>query len=173
MTHPNDCDLYKYNRTEGTPVQAVYQLPPYGHNGGIGQEVGYTQFNPAPWQPNYNPGLGQGPFSPSVINGGLSPNPATVRTPQYTMPPAGGRYHQMPNPRSSPTPPWQGQPPQVQPGQAEPTQPTGRSPFPPNTQSRTDASGISQVSYERPATRLTAPSPIQRVSGTNTRGRNR
>ena len=191
MVHPNDHDLYKYNRTEGTPNQAVYQLPPYGHNGGIGQEVGYTQFNPAPWQPNYNPGLGQGPFSPSVINGGLSPNPATVRTPQYTLPPAGGRYYQMPNARPPQPPahwqgqpqpgqpqqgqPQQGQPPQVQPQQGEPTQlpPTGRSPFPPNTQTSNDASGVSPVSYEKPAYRLTAPSPIQRISGTNTRGRNR
>jgi len=82
VTHPNDLDLYRYNRTEGTPDQSVNQIPPYGHNGGIGQEVGYTHFNPAPAQPNYNPGLGQGGAgggygmpqgSPSVNGGFVAP----------------------------------------------------------------------------------------------------
>lgn len=219
VVHPNDCDLYKYNRTEGTPDRGVYQLPPYGHNGGIGQEVGYTQFNPAPWQPNYNPGLGQGPFNPAVVNGGISRNAATVQTPyynpapQYTLPPSGGRYQQMPNSRIPQSMPMQqgypmGQPPQVQPRTGEPAAlppAQGRSPFPPNTQSRVRSS-VNQAAFAEPAefqtssrtnspvtqaqliqpsetktskskpksgSKLIAPDPIQRISGTKSKGRNR
>lgn len=47
-THPNDIDLYKYNRTEGAPDMGNYQLLPYGNGQGYGEDVGEGFHNPAP-----------------------------------------------------------------------------------------------------------------------------
>jgi pilus assembly protein CpaC len=48
VTHPDDIDLYKYNRIEGNPDLGHYQLLPYGNGQGYGHDVGYNFFNPPP-----------------------------------------------------------------------------------------------------------------------------
>jgi pilus assembly protein CpaC len=54
-THPADCELYKYGRTEGPPDNNVYQLAPYGNGVGRGEPVGFNLYNPAPATPQYAP----------------------------------------------------------------------------------------------------------------------
>ncbi len=134
VTPPNDYDLYWYNRTEGTPDQAVYQLAPYGNSGGHGAEVGYTHFTAAPSQPNYHPGPSgqpQGPWQPGAaqtpFQQGQPGQPYQTYpygnngTANYgsTMPGQGGRYSNVPTARP-PTPtavrPPVGRQAQVQPG---------------------------------------------------------
>lgn len=46
ITHPNDHDLFKYGRTEGTPDTSVYQIAPYGSGATYGIPQGYSLFNP-------------------------------------------------------------------------------------------------------------------------------
>ena len=53
VTHPNDIDFYKYNRTEGNPDMGNYQLLPYGNGQGYGQDVGYNFYNPVPHDSQY------------------------------------------------------------------------------------------------------------------------
>ena len=55
VTHPNDYELYKAAMTEGAPDTGVYQLAPYGRNGGYGVNVDYRLHNPAPASPLYPP----------------------------------------------------------------------------------------------------------------------
>ena len=44
VTAPNDCELYRYGLTEGTPDPTVYQVPPYGAGHGAGVPTGYHLF---------------------------------------------------------------------------------------------------------------------------------
>lgn len=60
-THPNDHDLWKLGRTEGTPDNNVYQVGTVGSGSLHGVPVGYSQFNPPV-------GLGAGAYS----GGGLA-----------------------------------------------------------------------------------------------------
>ncbi len=60
-THPNDHDLWKLGRTEGTPDNNVYQVGTVGSGSLHGVPVGYSQFNP-------QVGLGAGSYS----GGGLA-----------------------------------------------------------------------------------------------------
>ena len=60
-THPNDHDLWKLGRTEGTPDNNVYQVGTVGSGSLHGVPVGYSQFNPPV-------GLGAGSYS----GGGLA-----------------------------------------------------------------------------------------------------
>src|SRR5690606_32801292 len=48
VTHPNDYDLYKYNRIEGNPDLGNYELLPYGNGQGYGQDVGFSVYEPTP-----------------------------------------------------------------------------------------------------------------------------
>lgn len=80
VTHPDDCQLYWHNMTEGAPDQKVYQLAPYGHGAGYGEEVGYTQYNPQPANPGYHPAQTSpfaapalGPMQGNRYPGGVNP----------------------------------------------------------------------------------------------------
>ena len=44
VTAPNDCELYRYGLTEGTPDPTVYQVPPYGAGHSAGVPIGYHLF---------------------------------------------------------------------------------------------------------------------------------
>jgi pilus assembly protein CpaC len=46
VTHPDDFDLYKLNRTEGHPDLSHYRLLPYGNGNGYGENVGFGFHNP-------------------------------------------------------------------------------------------------------------------------------
>lgn len=48
VTPPDDIDFYKYNRIEGNPDLAYYQLLPFGNGQGFGQDVGFNHYNPPP-----------------------------------------------------------------------------------------------------------------------------
>lgn len=52
VTHPNDHDLYKYNRIEGNPDMGNYEVLPYGNGQGYGQDVGYNFYQPTPHSPS-------------------------------------------------------------------------------------------------------------------------
>jgi len=45
VTAPNDCELYRYGMTEGTPDPTVYQVPPFGAGHSAGVPVGYHLFD--------------------------------------------------------------------------------------------------------------------------------
>ena len=98
VTHPDDFDLYRYNRTEGNPDLGHYQLLPFGNGQGPAQDVGYNFYNPPPaggpspnQVPQGGPGPGFGPGGPQptpmVRRGYPSPNTQT----QTQMPVSGGR----------------------------------------------------------------------------------
>lgn len=74
VTHPDDMDLYKYNRIEGNPDMGYYQLLPYGNGQGYGQDVGFNFYNPPPVG---NPGLlpAGGQYQPSPYAPGQQPMP--------------------------------------------------------------------------------------------------
>ncbi|MDB4733028.1 pilus assembly protein N-terminal domain-containing protein [Planctomicrobium sp.] len=108
VTHPDDIDLYKYNRIEGNPDLGYYQLLPYGNGQGHGQDVGYNFYNPAP---------ASGQIAPHQINGQMQPQPNGQ--PQYQQQqmqqpiqqaPYGGQQNYIP-----PTPQQYGQPQGFQP----------------------------------------------------------
>lgn len=46
VTHPDDFDLYKFNRTEGNPDLGHYRLLPYGNGNGYGENAGHGYHNP-------------------------------------------------------------------------------------------------------------------------------
>ena len=46
VTHPDDFDFYKFNRTEGNPDLSHYRLLPYGNGNGYGEDVGFGFHNP-------------------------------------------------------------------------------------------------------------------------------
>lgn len=77
VTHPDNIDLYKYNRIEGNPDNGVYQLLPYGNGQGYGQDVGYRFSNPAP----------QAGIAPHVT-GGAQVNAYPGMTPVQQVPPS-------------------------------------------------------------------------------------
>ncbi len=60
VTHPDDVDFYKLNRTEGNPDLGHYQLLPFGNGQGYAQNVGYNIYNPRP---------ADGQLSPAVTAG--------------------------------------------------------------------------------------------------------
>jgi len=81
-THPNDFDLFKYNRTEGNPDLGNYQLLPYGNGQGYGQDVGYNFFNPTPADGQLAPvptGGAQGPLPQGAY--GTQPVPGVTTGP--------------------------------------------------------------------------------------------
>ncbi|TWT56822.1 putative type II secretion system protein D precursor [Thalassoglobus neptunius] len=53
VTHPNDHDLYKYNRIEGNPDMGNYEILPYGNGQGYGQDVGYNFYQPSPYSQSH------------------------------------------------------------------------------------------------------------------------
>ncbi len=61
VTHPDDYDFYKYNRIEGNPDLANYQLLPFGNGQGHGQDVGFNFYNPPPGSGQIAPANGNMP----------------------------------------------------------------------------------------------------------------
>jgi pilus assembly protein CpaC len=128
-THPADCELWKYGRTEGMPDNNVYQTPPLGTGSLHGTPQGYSLFNPAATHPGY-PGSGQAMQGTVVhdgysqYSGGLSPYNAPMQgsvTPQpdYSVPSQGGYAQPMVPPvppQSAPSMPMQYGAPPVHPG---------------------------------------------------------
>ncbi|WP_437204907.1 pilus assembly protein N-terminal domain-containing protein [Planctomicrobium sp. SH664] len=94
-THPDDCDFYKYNRTEGNPDMGYYQLLPYGNGQGFGRDAGYNFFNPAPADGRIapQPTGGAAPTQYPTQVPGIDPNlqgPGMGTYPQQTYPPQPG-----------------------------------------------------------------------------------
>ncbi|MCA9030422.1 MAG: type II and III secretion system protein, partial [Planctomycetaceae bacterium] len=94
-THPDDIDFYRNNRIEGNPDLGHYQLLPYGNGQGVGEDVGYNFFNPAPQG---------GPIQPGRYGDGM-----TYPQDQYQQPNGGGPIQMMPQqyygqPGPTPTP---------------------------------------------------------------------
>ena len=75
VTHPDDIDFYKLNRTEGNPDLGHYQLLPYGNGQGFAQDVGYNFYNPAPSDGQMSPmvtgGMGGGMGGAMLPGGGM------------------------------------------------------------------------------------------------------
>jgi pilus assembly protein CpaC len=75
VTHPDDIDFYKLNRTEGNPDLGHYQLLPFGNGQGYAQNVGFNLFNPGPsdgqMSPMANGGGGYG-MGNGMMNGGYA-----------------------------------------------------------------------------------------------------
>jgi pilus assembly protein CpaC len=86
VTHPDDFDFYKLNRTEGNPDLGHYQLLPYGNGQGYAQDVGYNYYNPAPT------GGGLGPAANGGTAGGMAGVMQAYPAPVYSggyVPPQG------------------------------------------------------------------------------------
>lgn len=123
VTHPDDIDFYKLNRTEGNPDLGHYQLLPFGNGQGYAQDVGYNYYNPAPADGQMSPmvtggmggaggggvyggggygmsagyGLGGGSAPPAQYS--LQPTPM-MQQPQYGIPQP--QYGGMPAPMLAP-----------------------------------------------------------------------
>jgi pilus assembly protein CpaC len=69
---PNDWELFMNAQLTGAPDTRVYQVPPYGHGSGHGQDVGYSQFNPQPAIPQYTPQAG-GAYGGLPASNGYTP----------------------------------------------------------------------------------------------------
>ncbi|MBX3437930.1 MAG: pilus assembly protein N-terminal domain-containing protein [Planctomycetaceae bacterium] len=68
VTHPDDIDFCKLNRTEGTPDLGHYRLLPYGNGNGYGENVGFGYHNPdygsyRNYPPTFDSGAGYAPMS--------------------------------------------------------------------------------------------------------------
>lgn len=91
VTHPDDVDFYKLNRTEGNPDLGHYQLLPFGNGQGYAQNVGYNLYNPAPADGQMSPmanggGYGMGGAYGGVQMGGTYPSmmgPGMMGAPVY------------------------------------------------------------------------------------------
>ncbi len=55
VTHPDDVDFCKFNRTEGNPDLGHYRLLPFGNGQGYAENRGYNIHNPAPADGHYMP----------------------------------------------------------------------------------------------------------------------
>jgi pilus assembly protein CpaC len=112
-THPDDIDFYRLNRIEGNPDLGHYQLLPYGNGQGVGQDVGYSYFNPAPQGPIQPGRYGEGMIGPQ---GAAHPQGPYAPGAPYSSP---GMYGPQPTPANSPQPVQQ---PQFHPGSTSRTQ---------------------------------------------------
>lgn len=113
-THPNDHDLFKYNRIEGNPDLGNYQLLPYGNGQGYAQDVGYNFFNPTPASGQIAPaptGGAQGPLPGGAYGVQAAPNTAPPQAP--------------PAQQYGPSPGMQPMPGQQYPGNSGPGYPNG------------------------------------------------
>ncbi|MCA9077010.1 MAG: pilus assembly protein N-terminal domain-containing protein [Planctomycetaceae bacterium] len=85
VTHPDDFDFYKLNRTEGNPDLSHYRLLPYGNGNGYGENVGFGFHNP-----DYNQGgaVMQDYGQPMMDGGQINSYPAPQMQPNPQMQPA-------------------------------------------------------------------------------------
>jgi pilus assembly protein CpaC len=79
VTSPNDCEFYRYGRTEGCPDQGVYQAAPYGAGAHGGVQIGYRLISGAPAAVPSIASTGPNEGQPVVLpNGGYGPTPANA-----------------------------------------------------------------------------------------------
>lgn len=139
VTHPNNHDLFKYGRTEGTPDENVYQVAPFGSGQSHGFPAGYSLQNATAVPQIAVPTMhGPGPTSVSV------PPPATEQEMHF-------RPQQAPAQRIlTPQPINNGQRPQAQPQQFVPPPtavPPANSTLPPLTKSTTSPASPSEKRF--------------------------
>ncbi len=128
VTHPNNTELYKYGMIEGVPDERVYQLAPYGSGSGVGMDVGYRLFNPAPASPMYSPVPNNAYGNQQYGAGMADPNSMPPTGAPQTIPQRSGSGTNYPPTQVSPGPqPHNGLPTLVPPNQTRPT------PLPQNT----------------------------------------
>jgi pilus assembly protein CpaC len=83
VTVPNNCEFYKFGKTEGCPDSNVYQAAPYGTGQTTGVPVGFQLFNSGPGaQPTGGP-------VPTMPRGSVAPAPAPAAGAQYQRPQQG------------------------------------------------------------------------------------
>lgn len=182
--HPNDYDFYKYNRIEGNPDLANYQLLPYGNGQGYAQDVGYNFFNPTPTDGQIAPaptGGAQGPLPNGAYGTQAVPGVTTGISPQQQMQQQMQPQMQYgPDPAGMPQQPYMQQMPYPQqqypqqPGYPTPMNPNGYPPAGPigpannmnpilspleptpanTTQSRGATGGVQQTSGQYPPSRF-------------------
>jgi pilus assembly protein CpaC len=113
VTHPDDFDLYKLNRTEGNPDLSHYRLLPYGNGQGYGENAGFGYHNPP-----YDYGA-----NATRVDTGMMNYSGEGAYPQGEVPPA---YQGFPGQPGLPMPSQQGYPVPAPPMSApEPTPATG------------------------------------------------
>lgn len=102
VTHPDDFDFCKLNRTEGNPDLGHYQLLPYGNGQGYAQDMGYNFYNAPPADQQIFP-------APAGVYGAPGAYPAApggYPTAPGAYPAASGSYpgapSMMPAPNSAP-----------------------------------------------------------------------
>jgi pilus assembly protein CpaC len=81
VTAPNDCELYRYGLTEGTPDPTVYQLPPYGAGHSAGVPVGYHLFEQQAGPATGNRGFAVPTPAPPVAVSRFAPGRASAVPP--------------------------------------------------------------------------------------------
>ena len=93
VTHPDDFDFYKFNRTEGNPDLSHYRLLPYGNGNGYGENVGFGFHNPQYGNCRYpdsgmidGGSIGGEGYPPPSMGNGYAPGPGMQPT-----------YQQQPN----------------------------------------------------------------------------
>jgi pilus assembly protein CpaC len=127
VTHPDDIDFCKLNRTEGNPDLGHYQLLPYGNGQGYAHNVGYNYYNPAPAGGSIGPAATGGQYgAPAPGYGGYQqappagymPAPAPQGNPLMPQP----QYAPLPSSGPEPTPADLSR---FQPPYRGPVQPTG------------------------------------------------
>ncbi len=110
VTHPDDFDFYKLNRTEGEPDLGHYQLLPFGNGQGYAHDVGYNIYNPAPMD---------GGLNPIATGGGYTGyGDFQVGTPQFGSDAYAPFQNQFPAPGQYPSPAPYGNPRPAQPPSA-------------------------------------------------------
>ncbi len=150
-THPNDHDLWKLGRTEGTPDNNVYQVGTVGSGSLHGVPVGYSQFNPPV-------GLGAGSYSGgglaiqsgSPFGGGTPYGPPMQPQPDYTVPqmaPNQGHQPYQSAPQYQSAPSFQ-TPPQGYPQGGLPQVPPVPQNYPPQSRMTSPSKQNSQASAE-------------------------
>ncbi len=88
VTHPDDFDLYKFNRTEGNPDLGHYRLLPYGNGNGYGENAGYGYHNPDYRSGGYPQSgvIGQDAYAPQLPMDAPSGQPIPQSLPSQAVP---------------------------------------------------------------------------------------
>ncbi len=88
VTHPDDFDLYKFNRTEGNPDLGHYRLLPYGNGNGYGENAGYGYHNPDYRSGGYPQAgaIGQEAYAPQLPTDAPYGQPVPQSYPPHPLP---------------------------------------------------------------------------------------
>jgi pilus assembly protein CpaC len=115
VTHPDNCEFFKYGMTEGHPDQGVYEVAPYGAGQCGGVRVGYQLFGGPPnanFAPTPSPQVVPAqPATPSPVAGPQT----SATTPGGAIRQTGAVYYRPASPLPTPS---------IQPAPAAPGQPT-------------------------------------------------